>query len=157
MKKEEIMYGVSLGYKLGRLEFIWGSDIPEAISEFPNAKNDVIEMLKGQNVHTNDESYQKFTESILTHFERVNINIFATILVGIGANRNLLAKSAGVTEIKEFAKSAFRTIPEIVIPNPMKLYDRFDKEDPKYINQMVDLVYMYLNASGDNSVNDLFF
>ena len=143
MKKEDVLYGINLGYKLGRLEFLWN------ISEGKSVKDDVAIILEQKGKRVEGDSYPEFVNAVLNCFS--DDCVFSTILVGIGGYRNILAKKTDKEELNDLARSAFETIPEEFIANPMKLYAKFDKESPETVENMVDLTMKYL------SEDDLFF
>ena len=150
MIREEIVYGVKLGYSLGRMEFIWDSTMKEARDEFENAKKEILDVLKIEKCEPEQDSYQSFCSSILNHFERNNLNIYAMILVGIGAFRGMLVtkideKNPNREEMLKLAKNTFLIIPKFAVPNAMELFKKIADNEAYAPYEIVEIVLNHLN------------
>ena len=51
MSDEALQYGVYLGFKLSRLEWIWGSTLEEVKKEFEPSKTEILNQLQSENIH----------------------------------------------------------------------------------------------------------
>jgi len=164
MTIEEIMYGVQLGYKLARMEFIWDSKFEEARAVFKESKEELLSILKQKGCFPEEDNYRQFTESILTYFGSNNMNIFSTILIGVGSFRNMMAinvrdDNPNKEEMFSLARSAFDGIPAVVVPNPRGLYEEINNAKAENVMHIVSIVSDYLNIGSEkkDSVDNLFF
>lgn len=127
LNTENLAFGITLGFKLARMEFIWGSDFEFAKKEFENAKNEIYSLIVFDNIIPNESSYQSFSSSILNYYMRANIEIFYSILIGICIQRSLLigaSKSESSNkEIELLAKSSLKSIPDDIILDKEKFFE----------------------------------
>lgn len=147
---EEVSYGVKLGYKLGRMEFIWDSPYEDAKKEFDKAKAEIISILKTEGCEAEQDSYMQFVDSILRYFERKNIKIYSMILVGIGSFRNMIASSVNNNnphkdELMLLAKNSFDIIPPYIVPDAMELLKKIKENNAYTLQGTIEVVCNHLN------------
>ncbi len=119
IRMENLNLGIVLGFKLARLEWLWGSRYDLAQTEFEIAKNELCSLISFDNIKLNEDNYQVFVSSILDYYVNANKEIFYSILIGIciqrcfliGASKNESANK----ELESLAKSALINIPNDII------------------------------------------
>ena len=87
---EKLNFGVNLGFKIGRLEFLWGSKFEFAIKEFDRAKKEILDILSNNNFKILDVDFRAFSNSIIYYYNAKDIEIFYSILIGICLQISLL-------------------------------------------------------------------
>lgn len=126
LNSHTLLFGVNLGFKLSRLEWIWGSKFDFAQKEFESSKTEILNLLSHESVKLNDSNYQSFTQSILNYYLATNIAIYSSILIGFAIQRASIASAAGKEEYEELiqlAKSALSSIPNDIVPNQEQLFN----------------------------------
>ena len=124
LDEEKLTQGVFLGFKLGRMEFIWDSKFDFAKAEFESSFREIKTFLNADSVTYEQKNYQHFCNSIINFYRANDAQKLYAILIGIFTQRMTLSCSIDDTENKEMlhnlAVSALSTIPSSYIK---------DKED----------------------------
>ena len=112
-------YGIMLGFKLARLEFLWGSSFDFAQAEFVNAKKDILSYVASDHIIPDEESYQSFSSSIVNFYFRSYPEIFYSLLIGICMQRAYLVgaskNNAHNIEMETLARSSLENLPNALI------------------------------------------
>lgn len=121
-----LYFGIPLGFKLSRLEYIWGSKYDFVKKEFEPIKTEILKLLPTEDMHIDKTSYISFCQSILNFYLRTSIATYSAILIGICIQRCLLI---GVSkdekkneELHTLAKSALKSIPNMIVSNKIELF-----------------------------------
>lgn len=144
ISNDSLRYGAYLGYKLSRLEWIWGSSFPEVIIEFEPSKMEILTQLPLEDIHINESDYKSFSQSILGYFLRTDISIYSSILIGfaiqrcalIGASKDLKENA----ELQELAKSTLNSIPKKIAPDKELLFNEIYKNRSKDLFETLDIL-----------------
>ena len=83
INNEVLQYGIFLGFRLSRLEWIWGSKFKEAQKEFAPSKAEILAQLSMDDIHIDETDYKSFSKSILNYYMRTDIEMYSSILIGI--------------------------------------------------------------------------
>ena len=114
-----LRYGMYIGFKLARLEFLWDSKFEFAQKEFLSSKDEILSHLPITEMNISESSFQAFSQSILGYYFRENINVHYSILIGIAMQRyclvGVLDNDLHNKEMSELAESALNSIPQRVI------------------------------------------
>lgn len=142
-----LRYGAMIGYKLARLEWIWGSPFEFAIKEFEPSKNELLAELPTDKTTFDETNYQTFSQSILAYFLRSDIETYASILIGISIQRaGLIGASSDSDkneELNKLAKSSLVSIPQRLIPNKDAFFDFLFKHKDMELFSLFDLLDQY--------------
>lgn len=123
--KNEMRYWIMAGFKLARLEFIWGAEFPEARQAFEPAKREICSMLQGEAIELDESDYPAFCNSILNYFMRKDAEVFSMLLIGNSIQRACLidaANGAGKDGMKELSRSSLNAIPDEVAEDKDMLF-----------------------------------
>lgn len=144
ISEESLRYWSLFGYKLGRLEFIWGKQLPETIAEFPKAKQELDLMLSNDFVPI-ETDYVSFSNSILLFYQRRDLEIYSSILIGICIQRYQLGKKvadkASSKMLIELAQSCLRNIPQKIIPDKSLIFTAIVLAGSADFIEVIDKVY----------------
>lgn len=159
-KKEEMFrYWLQFGYKLGRMEFIWGG-LPETEQEFDKALNELLFMI-GESFNPSLENYIDFSEQILLYYQREDVFIYSSILIGICLQRyqlSLVLSGDNQNLLKRLAKSALDGIPQSFIPDKDFLFSAItsckDASLPKSCSRLIEAIDIMNDQ--ETSINDTF-
>ncbi len=117
VQKEKLIYGLNLGFKLGRLEFIWTG--PWGKENLEPCLKEIRALLQVDRVNVKEEDFATFYEGILTFYMRRELELFYHIL--IGHVFFLCMMSQGTTEEKyerevlDMAAAVLKDVPESYI------------------------------------------
>lgn len=156
LKTENLTFGITLGFKLARMEFIWKSDFEFAKKEFENGKNELYYLIASDNIIPDESSYQSFSSSILNYYMRADIEIFYSILIGICIQRSLLIGSSksesSNKEIEFLAKSSLKSIPDDIIPEKENFFEFVrSKKSPDFdLSNIIREIDCYLKQQHQN-------
>ncbi len=155
---DSLRYGAYLGFKLSRLEWIWGSPFVDAQIEFESSKEEILTQLPLKDIHINESNYKSFSQSILGYFLRNNISIYSSILIGFAIHRcALIGISKDVKdneELQNLAKSSLMTIPEKFVPNKEHLFNEIYKNRGKDLHETLDRLEQ-LSEEGESLEQDV--
>lgn len=126
IKRDSLWYGAYLGYKLSRLEWIWGSPFEFALAHFESSKKEVLSLLPLTELKVDESSYKGFCQSILNYYLFKDIEVFSAIQIGICIQRSALIGASdnekNNEELKSLAYSSLLRIPNSIIPDREKFY-----------------------------------
>ena len=87
--KDILRFWTRVGYRIGVLEFVWGSQFSEVKEQFASMLREIVSYLP-KDLVPDQSSFQSFTNSILYYYLRNNYMIYASILLGIAILRTTL-------------------------------------------------------------------
>lgn len=121
----DLRYWITVGFKLGRLEFLWGSTYKEAQQAFEESKQELIQMIDKE-VPIDESSFRAFCNNILFYYMRHNEDYYSSILIGICLQRCALvgadSNESKNKELKDLAMSALNGIPNTFITDKDLLF-----------------------------------
>lgn len=154
INSSSLRYGVFLGYKLSRLEWIWGSRFDFAQEMFESSKLEVLVQLSTCNTHFDETNYQTFSQSILSHFLRTDIETYSSILIGIAIQRAALIGASSDpnknSEMISLAKSPLISIPKKIVPDKEKLFNCILRYKDMELFDILDLLDRGYGGNIDN-------
>lgn len=131
ISSEMLQYGICIGFKLSRLEWIWGSKIKEVQKEFAPGKAEILSLLPVDDIQIDETDYKSFSLSILNHYLRTDIAMYSSILIGIIIQRCVVVDaskdSKTNSELKELAKSSLKSIPRKIVSDKEYLFNEILK------------------------------
>lgn len=148
IEMEKIHFGVTLGFKLGRLEFIWGANIPEAINAFDESKNEILRMTSSDNIIIDNQNFVAFSSSILNYYMTNDIETFFSILIGFCLQRSSLSQqSPNSAQLNDLAKTCLNAVPEAMIGNKYKFFSFIQEQCTDSFNlfSAAQNIYAYIN------------
>lgn len=155
LNSKKLNYGVLIGFKLSRLEWLWGSKFKEAITQFTPSKNEIISKLP-KNICINESSYMNFANSILDYFFKSDLDIHYAILIGMCIQRCMLY---GVSNSKdkndkllEIAKSSLISIPSHIIPNKTEFINFIISNKSDNIFEIINKIEQSKNNNNNNNI-----
>lgn len=139
---DSLRYGAYLGFKLSRLEWIWGSSFPSAQIELEPSKEEILAQLPLKDIHINESDYKSFSQSILGYFLRTNISTYSSILIGFAIQRCALIGVSkdlkNADELQNLAKSSLMAIPQKFVPDKEHLFNEIYKNRGKDLYETLD-------------------
>lgn len=148
--EEKLMLGAFFGFKLSRIEFIWGSEFDFAKAEFETNFKELKVFLDADNVPYEENNYHKFCDSIINYYRITDTQKLYAILIGIFTQRMTISCSITQPEQKEIfhdlAVSALSAIPSSFLSNK-KDFINFVKEkleDGLEFSEILQEIYRYL-------------
>jgi len=123
--KNKMEYWIMAGFKLARLEFIWGAEFPEARQAFEPAKREIYSMLQGEAIELDESDYPAFCNSILYYFRRKDVEVFSMFLIGNSIQRACLidaASGAAKDGMKELSRSSLDAVPGEIVEDKDMLF-----------------------------------
>lgn len=123
--KNKLRYWIMVGFKIARLEFLWGSEFAEAQQAFEPALREIRSMLQGESVELDESDYPAFCNSILNYYMRNDIEVFSMLLIGNSIQRACLvdvAKGEGKEEMKALSRSSLDAIPDEIAEDKDMLF-----------------------------------
>jgi hypothetical protein len=139
-------YGVSLGWDLGRYEFLRDSPFPEAQQAVPALESDILSLLTADGFPNPSlgPSAPELIHTVLLYYGAKDIRKHASILVGIAAMRaSLVGASSDAThndELKQLVLSTLQDIDSSVIADKEKAYLQLVDKKPSTVAGVVDLL-----------------
>ena len=139
-------FGVSLGWQLGRYEFLRDSPVPEARAAVPTLERDILSLLKqdGFPDPSPGADAPELINKVLLYYGTRDVRKHASILVGIAAMRASLVGASSEPghndEMKSLVRSTFQDIDSSIIPDKQKLYEQLVNQKPSTIAAVVDLL-----------------
>lgn len=144
IKSSSLRYGAFLGYKLSRLEWIWGSTYDFSEEVFESSKLEVLVQLSICNTHFDETNYQTFSQSILAYFLQNDIETYSSILIGISIQRAALIGSSSnpdnCLEMTNLAKTSLVSIPSKIVSDKEKLFKYILKYRDMELFDILDLL-----------------
>lgn len=142
--EKNMYFWSSLGFKIGRLEFLWDSPFKEAQEVFEESKNEIIHMLDAE-VPVNEKDYHAFAESIVFYYMRNDVEKFSLLMIGRCIQRCGLLKACKNTESREemlqLASSCIEPIPTSVVEDKALLFSIMVRNSSKSIMEIMPMIY----------------
>lgn len=152
-----LIFGVSLGFKLSRLEWLWGSNYDFAKDQFLPSKKEVLSLLPLGEINIDESNYESFTQSILGFYQRTDIEIYSAILIGVTIQRcSLIGASKDDKynlELQLLAKSSLQSIPSKIIPQKEKLFSIILKHKNDNLFTIIDILETYNDTNSFSNLN----
>jgi hypothetical protein len=139
-------FGVTLGWQLGRYEFIFDSPLPEARSVSSSVEQDIRTLLEQDSFPRPVAGLdaQNLIHTVLLYYGSTNLEKHASILLGIAAMRASLvgasSNQANNEEIKRLANSAIQEIDSSVIREKDKLFQKLIQKRPANVSDVLKLL-----------------
>lgn len=155
ISSEVLQYGIFIGFKLSRLEWIWGNKFKEVQKEFASSKAEILSQLSMDDIQIDETDYKSFSQSILSHYLRTDIAMYSSILIGITIQRCLavgaLKDSNANSELKELAKSSLKSIPRKIVSDKEYLFNEILKRKDEDLFEIIDFIESLSNDSDASS------
>lgn len=141
-----LRFGIPLGWQIGRFEFIYGSQLDEAISVEKDIQDDISLLLgaDGYGELPAFQTVQELTKKILINYSVKSPEKHAAILLGIAAMRITLVGSSKNTDhnkqIEEIALSAILEADNTIIQKKRELFDILMSKRPQNIPTLLELL-----------------
>jgi len=151
MNFEQFNYDFILGFKIGRLEFMWDSVFDFVKKEFKKAKTEIEYLVFSENILIDDTSYISFSSSIINHYMKNNIESFYNILIGICLQRCLLIGASkdeeNNIELEDLSFSTLNSINKEYIGDKINFFNYLKslKDNGLTIYEISNKIYEYLN------------
>ncbi len=138
-----LRYGIYIGFKLSRLEWLWGSDIDTTKNEFEPSKNELLFQFPND-ILIDETSYQTFSQSILGYYYRTDIVTYSSILIGITIQRCMVIWSSKndshSDELRKIAKSTLASIPNSIVSDKEALFYIILLNRKKDLFEIIDIL-----------------
>ena len=147
MNYESLRFGGYLGFKLSRLEWIWGSSFEFAQEEFETSKAEILYNLPLECTQIDETDYKSFIASILAYYLRTDICVYSAILIGISIQRSLLVGASKDSrknqELRELAESALVSIPKKIVSDRKELFEKIMERSGKDLFEIFDFLEQF--------------
>lgn len=158
INEETLRYWAMFGFKLGRMEFIWGSNYPEVAAEFIKAKQELDSMLSGE-FEPGETDFRHFSNSILMFYQKNNIEIYSSILIGICIQRYWLGKSIDNKQnsrmLLDLAHSTLEGIPERVVPDKSIVFAAIAMAESDSLMSAISKIYEALKITSTTETENI--
>ena len=151
--RKDLRFGITLGWQLGRYEFVCDSEFPEARAARPSIEGGIRTLLlEDRFPHTvSGMDYGQVVGTILSFYGATSLAKHASILVGLAAMRaSLVGASKNEEHNSEMARLGFSAIEEI---DPIVLHDKegfyhalLDRK-PKGVVHVLEVIDSFSNPS----------
>lgn len=157
---EVLQYGILIGFKLSRLEWIWGNKFKEAQKEFAPSKAEILSQLSVDDIPIDETDYKSFSQSILNYYLRTDIAMYSSILIGITVQRCVVSgasKDSNVNnELKKLAKSSLKSIPRKIVSDKEFLFNEILKRKDEDLFEIIDFIISLSNESDPINVKNVY-
>lgn len=154
LNKSNMNYWIMTGFKLGRLEFLWGSTMQEAVEVFDSSKREILQMI-GSEVPVDKSDFQSFCNSIIYYYMRNDTEVLSMILIGVCTQRCMLVGASADEKynetLKELAKSSINSLPDSVIDDKDLLFSVIWKNRSKDTYSIASAIYDAFFATHNTS------
>ena len=144
-------FGVLLGFKLSRLEWLWESNYDFAEDQFLSSKKEVLSLLPLDEINIDESNYESFTQSILGFYQRTDIEIYSAILIGVTIQRcSLIGASKDNNhnlKLQSIAKSSLQSIPSKIIPKKETLFSIILNHKKDDLFTIIDILETYIETN----------
>lgn len=150
--EEKLIQGAFLGFKLGRMEFIWDSEFDFAKSEFEKSFKELKVFLVADHVAYEESDYHHFCESIINYYRANDTQKLYAILIGIFIQRMSLSCSMKDNdrkkELHNLATSALSTIPSSFLKDRDKFIHFVEEQllNSMELSEIVQNIGLYLSS-----------
>jgi hypothetical protein len=144
--RASLRFGLTLGWQLGRFEFIDGSQFAEAQKIRPEVHGEITRLLKQDGFPHDfiDLNARELMNTVIGYYGSKDLQKHSSILLGIAAFRASLVGVSGDDsanqEMESLALSAIREIDGSVVPSKMKLFDSLLREQPNNVPDLIELI-----------------
>lgn len=138
-------FGVTLGWQLGRFEFVGDSPIPEAQQAAPEIRRQIQELLAQDKFpHSIDAlNPRDIIQTVVSYYGTTNLEKHAFILLGIAGFRGSLVgasrDAAANDELKQLAASAVNAIDRSVVNDRESLARELLSLRPQNVDEILDV------------------
>ncbi len=155
-EKSMFFWGL-LGFKIGRLEFLWDSPYKEAQAVFEESKNEILRMV-GDEVPVNETDYKAFAESITYFYMKNDVEKFSLLMIGRCIQRcGLLSACKGTearNEMLHLASSCLDSIPISVVKDKDLLFSTIVKNHNKSFTEIMSMLYEAVLSEEDSEQSE---
>lgn len=150
MEYGEFYNNVLLGFRLSRVEFLWGSPFSFAKKAFKAGKKELDLMLKHDGFTSKEKKDSRaYMNGIIDYYRIKDIQKYEIILIGIAIQRygltNANTNQEDKLELFDVAYSALQTISTKTVPNKQQLGQMLAEHADTPFPEVVEMVYDYLN------------
>lgn len=141
--KRKCEYWLLAGFKLARLEFIWGVQFEEVQKAFEPSKREICSMLQGESIAIDETDYRTFCDSIMYYFMRNDMEVFSLLLIGNSIQRAGLInveKGKQRQKMRELARSSLDSIPSEIIKDKDMFFSVIFLNRNKDLNEIFSTV-----------------
>lgn len=160
ISSEVLQYGVLIGFKLSRLEWIWGSKLNEVQKEFLPSKNEILSQLSLEDIQIDETNYKSFSQSILNYYLRTDIAMYSSILIGITIQRCVLVGTSKDnnlnSELIELAKSSLNSVPRKIVSDKESLFNEILKHKNEDLFEIINHIENLSNESEASSTKNIY-
>ncbi|RJX25997.1 MAG: toll/interleukin-1 receptor domain-containing protein [Acholeplasma sp.] len=151
MEYGEFYNTILMGFRLSRIEFLWGSPFPFAKKAFKSGKKELDLMLKQDGfVSKEKKDSHIYMDSVLNYYRSKNIQKYEYILIGIAVQRYSLVKAntneEDKNELKDIAYSALQTISSKTIKDKQSFAQMLIEHSETEFPDMIEILFDYLNT-----------
>lgn len=151
-------FWTGLGFKIGRLEFLWDSPYKECQDEFESAEKEILNLLDAE-VPVKESSYPEFAESIVYHYMKNDIEKFSLLMIGRCIQRCGLLKACKDDKTREMmtelARGCLTPIPSFVVKDQSSLFSLIKNNSDKSLAELTSMIYKII-TSGKSNVSSEF-
>ncbi|QVK20847.1 toll/interleukin-1 receptor domain-containing protein [Mycoplasmatota bacterium] len=148
MDKNRFLNSFGLGYRLGRVEFLWDTKFRFAKKAFKEAREELNSILLMDGLKNNAKDFKLYSKNIFNYYSRDDKNIKNAIMVGIGAYRYVIANSdvsdQNSVELLDLADSALDEVSSDFCDNREELKKILLDNVSLNLNNLDSLVYDFL-------------
>jgi len=146
IKKEKIIYGIHLGERLSRLEWIWGGDHDPMGTVL--AKREIVSIVSADKLSPNESDYDSFAGDIVYYYQRNDIEVFYCMMIGYCFQRASLLGHSDIKEhndeLRRLAKSMLDIVPEEMIGDKDKFFGFVTQNKKSNIRDFTNLVIKWI-------------
>lgn len=139
-------FGITLGWQLGRYEFLYNSPFPEAAAAAPGLESEIQTLLEQDHYPhpVKDVEAQQLMHDVLLYYGSADADKHAMILLGMAAMRAMLVgASRDQSNNEQMAQLAHGMIAEIdsaILPNKERVYRALLQQKPTSVPAVIELV-----------------
>lgn len=147
----KLRFGIYLGFKLSRLEWIWDAEFDECKEAFIPSKKEILSLVPKEEIFIDETNYKIFSQSILNYYFRTDTDIYYSILIGFAIQRcHLVGASSDENEnleVAKLARSALISIPNEIISNKDSLFDMIMNEKNNELFEIIEVLESFCQGN----------
>jgi len=153
MDRATVRFGLTLGWELGRFEFVDGSSFPEARAAAPSIRQEIGQLLDQDHFSTavNALDSRQLITAVLTHYGTTDVQKHGAILLGIAAMRaSIIGASKNEEHNAEMRNLVFSAIKEIdarVLPRKEEFFTALMTRPPHNVSEALAFLDELAGAS----------
>ncbi len=157
ISNDKLKFGIELGYKLARLESIWGTSFGFAKKAFETAKNEINTTILVDKLIADNTDYQSYSSSIMRHYKKIDCEKYYSIIIGLVIQKSqligVLPNKVRNDEITASAKKYLEEIPSNVIDDKNVFFEfiKSSKKQDFILDNFIPKVEDYLKKSTTGS------